>query len=158
MKELWSLCDPSVLNSTTSSSNKPAPETKKEGKESAKEDSKAPPNAKGGQALGIITMSLSPNVIHISDDFNDPWLLMHELQHQFMPNQKSRLTARTCELTSIHLKTDALPCLKEFAKPFSSKAYPQTTRPSPPACPTTQAATAFKACFINMSPNYMPGK
>jgi hypothetical protein len=70
------------------------------------EDSEAPPGGgKGGKALGIITMSLGPNIIHILDNFDDLQLLMVELQHQFMPNQKSRLTARMCELTSIQLKT-----------------------------------------------------
>jgi len=79
VKQLWSLCDPGMLNLMTSLLNEPAPEMKKEGKESVKEDSEAPPNGKGGKALGIITMSLSPNVIHILDDFDDPWLLMCEL-------------------------------------------------------------------------------
>jgi hypothetical protein len=71
-----------------------------------KEDSKAPPGGgKGGKALGIITMSLSPNIIHISDNFNDLWLLMVELQRQFMLNQKSRLAVRMHKLTLIWLKT-----------------------------------------------------
>ena len=38
------------------------------------------------------------------DDFDDPWQLMHELQRQFMLNQKW-LAARTRELASIRLKT-----------------------------------------------------
>jgi hypothetical protein len=77
LEKLWrGWCDPSTLNPQSTSLSKPPPESKKEGKELTKEDSKAPPTSgKGGKALGIITMSLSPNIIHISDHFNDPQLL-----------------------------------------------------------------------------------